>query len=538
MTAPPPAPVRVYLSYSHKDQELVELLLSHLSVLEANGLVSLFYDRKLLRGADFEVELFRELARSQMFLVCVSADALASNWIVREIGAAQAMIASQGLFLVPIILRPCVWQSSPLGRFQALPRGGRPVVSWTNADEAFANVVQGIRQVAESLLERSQTVEAAATAASPLFAGDGHKGAVTTVKVAPGNIAFSCGGDGRVIAWDIASRRQVDQTSIGKATSELVVSPDRTLAAIGVGNQLVTWAPPQPLARLETPVKADLVAVAFVRSSTTAIAMGMNQTFTEISLTRGAAAKVVTGSPDTRAIAVLPDQKRLVLVDGSNLILMTLDQGSFATLHNGDARIRYLSLTPDGATALVISKPDAVRAIDLSSGEPQLTLADEGVIAAEPLRDGRAVVTASAAGTLKIWDLKTGTQLRGLTVDPPPTCVAVTPDGRFAVCGTTSGGLTITDVTVSATRLKLPAGADRLELYYLAVLERPELFQALIDRDDAALQVALERFPGADDGTALAQLRSRHPNVELPGLWAAWMQTVHASKLGNPSTAG
>ena len=47
--------------------------------------------------------------------------------------------------VIPIILRDVDWKSSPLAKLQALPRGGRPVTSWPNEDEAFANVARGIR---------------------------------------------------------------------------------------------------------------------------------------------------------------------------------------------------------------------------------------------------------------------------------------------------------------------------------------------------------------------------------------------------------
>ena len=60
--------------------------------------------------------------------------------------------------VVPIILRACVWQNGPLGELQALPTDGEPVTSWPNKDEAFANVVRGIRDLVHELAwpERQQ----------------------------------------------------------------------------------------------------------------------------------------------------------------------------------------------------------------------------------------------------------------------------------------------------------------------------------------------------------------------------------------------
>ena len=47
--------------------------------------------------------------------------------------------------VVPIVLRPCDWQSSQFGRLKALPTDGKAVVKWTILDEAFLDVVQQLR---------------------------------------------------------------------------------------------------------------------------------------------------------------------------------------------------------------------------------------------------------------------------------------------------------------------------------------------------------------------------------------------------------
>ena len=53
--------------------------------------------------------------------------------------------------VIPIILRPCDWQCTLLGKLQALPADAKPVTKWKNQDEVLNNVVQGIRKVVEDL---------------------------------------------------------------------------------------------------------------------------------------------------------------------------------------------------------------------------------------------------------------------------------------------------------------------------------------------------------------------------------------------------
>ncbi len=49
--------------------------------------------------------------------------------------------------VIPIILRPVSWKETPFGKLQALPEGGKAVTNWTNRDEAFLQIAEGIRKV-------------------------------------------------------------------------------------------------------------------------------------------------------------------------------------------------------------------------------------------------------------------------------------------------------------------------------------------------------------------------------------------------------
>ena len=52
--------------------------------------------------------------------------------------------------VIPILLRPVDWTGAPFSTLQALPKDAKPVTSWPNQDEAFADIASGIRQVATS----------------------------------------------------------------------------------------------------------------------------------------------------------------------------------------------------------------------------------------------------------------------------------------------------------------------------------------------------------------------------------------------------
>lgn len=59
---------------------------------------------------------------------------------------------------MPVIIRPADWQETPFGRIQAIPKDGKPVTRWANQDEAWLDVVRGIRRVLTQLTRTSYSL--------------------------------------------------------------------------------------------------------------------------------------------------------------------------------------------------------------------------------------------------------------------------------------------------------------------------------------------------------------------------------------------
>jgi hypothetical protein len=65
--------------------------------------------------------------------------------MTKEFAVALDRYKSGEITIIAIIVRHCDWKSTEIVRFQALPTGARPIKSWNDQDEAFADVVRGIR---------------------------------------------------------------------------------------------------------------------------------------------------------------------------------------------------------------------------------------------------------------------------------------------------------------------------------------------------------------------------------------------------------
>jgi TIR domain/Retroviral aspartyl protease len=150
-----PSPVRaieLFYAYSHRDEILRDELEKHLRGLSRSGVISGWHDRRISGGIEWDGRIDEHLNRSDIILLLVSADFIASDYCYdREMRRALELHELGEARVIPVILRPCDWQGTPFAKLQALPRDAIPVTKWENQDEALRDVAVGIRSVAEEL---------------------------------------------------------------------------------------------------------------------------------------------------------------------------------------------------------------------------------------------------------------------------------------------------------------------------------------------------------------------------------------------------
>lgn len=144
--------LEVFIAYSHRDQRLRHELEKHLSLLKSEGAITCWHDRRITAGKEWESEIDTRLNLARMILLLVSADFLASKYCYGvEMKRAMERHQAGEARVIPIIVRACDWQPAPFAKLQALPADAKPVTSWANRDEAFADVARGIRAAIEEL---------------------------------------------------------------------------------------------------------------------------------------------------------------------------------------------------------------------------------------------------------------------------------------------------------------------------------------------------------------------------------------------------
>ncbi len=150
-------PLKVFCSYSHNDEPLKDELAKHLTMLEREGVISTWHDRKIPAGREWDQQINENLNTADIILLLVSSDFIYSKycWDVEVTTAIKRHETGQAC-VIPIILRNVAWQSAPFAKLQALPKNAQPIKSWSNQDDAFTNVAQGIKFAAEQLIKERQ----------------------------------------------------------------------------------------------------------------------------------------------------------------------------------------------------------------------------------------------------------------------------------------------------------------------------------------------------------------------------------------------
>jgi nucleotide-binding universal stress UspA family protein len=139
-------PARLFISYAHADESYKKTLEKHIALLARIGLIETWSDRSLVPGKPWDQEILSQLHKADVILLLVSANFLASDYSYsKEVAIALERMRSDGTVVIPIILSPVDWTIAPFASMQALPENAKPVSTWDNQDEAWAQVAKGIR---------------------------------------------------------------------------------------------------------------------------------------------------------------------------------------------------------------------------------------------------------------------------------------------------------------------------------------------------------------------------------------------------------
>jgi hypothetical protein len=142
----PSEPV-IFISYSHEDRRWVDRILVHLKPLERYGSLTIWEDSRIRPGGKWQSEIEEALDNAIAAVLVVSANFLASGFVMNEeVPVLLRNAEGRGTSVIPLIVGPSLFEYSALSSFQAINSPGNPL-SKLNAhrrDEILVNLATSI----------------------------------------------------------------------------------------------------------------------------------------------------------------------------------------------------------------------------------------------------------------------------------------------------------------------------------------------------------------------------------------------------------
>jgi hypothetical protein len=140
---------KVFISYAHQDAPFKDALATHFVYLRSIGLIDDWHDSMIDAGGGWRTAIDAHLNAADIIVLLISSDFLASQYCRDvELYIALKRWEKQDAEIVPVLIRDCIWEASPLRDHQMLPSGAEPVDCWPHPDKAWKEVAQTVRRFA------------------------------------------------------------------------------------------------------------------------------------------------------------------------------------------------------------------------------------------------------------------------------------------------------------------------------------------------------------------------------------------------------
>ena len=152
-TVPPPTRDQVFISYSHKDREWLELLQTHLKPYLRDGSIISWSDKQISPGSQWFSEINSALAQTKVAVLLVTPDFLASDFIhEHELGPLLKQAEQGGVRILWVPVRASSYKKTALKDYQGVLDAVKPLAAMTEAerDSALVSICEQIEKAVKA----------------------------------------------------------------------------------------------------------------------------------------------------------------------------------------------------------------------------------------------------------------------------------------------------------------------------------------------------------------------------------------------------
>lgn len=136
----------IFISYSHKDEDWKNRLVTHLRELERSGYFKLWHDREIPLGNQWPKEIKNALDTADVAILMISPDFLDSDFIRnKEMPRIKERKEEEKVTVIPLFARPANWKMIPwLAELQGVPKDAAPLSKMheSDIDEVLVELTQ------------------------------------------------------------------------------------------------------------------------------------------------------------------------------------------------------------------------------------------------------------------------------------------------------------------------------------------------------------------------------------------------------------
>ncbi|MEM6254193.1 MAG: COR domain-containing protein, partial [Cyanobacteria bacterium P01_D01_bin.156] len=147
---------KIFISYAHEDEQFKEKLDKMMAGMKRRGVIETWQDRLIEPGDDWYESIQTAMNDADIALLLISDDFIESRFINEtEVPKLLERRQAEGMRVIPIIVRPCLWTSEPiLNKLQALPKDGKPVITFDkdngDRDQAWTDIAKAIEKISKT----------------------------------------------------------------------------------------------------------------------------------------------------------------------------------------------------------------------------------------------------------------------------------------------------------------------------------------------------------------------------------------------------
>ncbi len=155
--------VKVFIGYSHSDKRWLDRIIIHLKPLVREFQIDLWSDLEIRPGSLWKEEIAKAISESDIAVLLISADFLASDFITsNELPPLLKAAEIKGKLILSIILSPSLFlYNQQLSQFQAVNDPSLPLLGLNDYDQekVFLKVAELVLNRAKEVKERFKTID-------------------------------------------------------------------------------------------------------------------------------------------------------------------------------------------------------------------------------------------------------------------------------------------------------------------------------------------------------------------------------------------